>query len=111
MSRDGYWQPDSGQFCYIGFDPGSAALCQSVDNRGLGSTYYNFVYAFFYYALSTQMTVNQALDAAAYMCFYPETFAGTALYQGFTADWPGCNPEYGQGQMHIYGNGNIHIYN
>jgi hypothetical protein len=60
--------------------------------------------------LNNHLTVNQALNYASYQAFPPAAFAGTALYQGFTAYWPGCNPPTGDGRMAVYGNGDIYIY-
>jgi hypothetical protein len=110
LGTDGYANPDPGPYCYIGFNYGSASLSQTIASWWPTTTYYDFVYAFFYYALVSHTTVNQALDAAAYMCFTPNNFAGTNLYSGFTADWPYCNPEYAPNcHMNIYGNGNIYL--
>jgi len=110
MSRDGYYLSDSGPYCYIGVPWGSASLSQPyVDPSYPTTTYYDFVYAFFYYALCMQESVNQALDSAAYMCFTPDCFGATALYSGFTADWPQIGTMSGC-TMVVYGNGNIYLY-
>lgn len=121
MSRDGYWKPDSGPYCYIGFPWGSAALAQTTDSYSYPTTTYcDFVSGFFYYALNCSMSVNQALDAASYMCFPPEQFAGTALYRGFVANWPiyehfpngtwgWVDDPFQNCNMVVYGNGNIHL--
>jgi hypothetical protein len=110
LSLDGYANPDTGPYCYIGFNYGSASLSQTLAGWWPTTTYYDFVYAFFYYALVAHTTVNQALDAAAYMCFTPNNFDLTTLYCGFTAHWPYCNPEDAPNcHMNIYGNGNIYL--
>jgi hypothetical protein len=113
MSTNGFSSPDNGKYCYIGFIEGSASLCQDVDNRPSGTvTYGPFVYLFFDALLNLDLTVHQALDYAAYHAFPPEAFAGTALYQGFTAIWPteGGGQMEGWGKMVVYGNGNIYLY-
>jgi hypothetical protein len=111
MSSDGYCMPDSGAYCYIGFVNGSASLCQAVDNRPSGTTTYApFVYLFFYGLLNLDLTVNDALDYAASQAFPPEAFAGTELYQGFTADWGMGNPYSNCDHMVVYGNGDIYLY-
>ena len=115
MSRDGFWQPDSGPYCYIGFPWGSAALSQEIDPFSYaGVTYFDFVYDFFWYALEGGESVNQSLNSASHMCFPPEWFAGTALYNRFTAEWP-TNHTNTDNQtectMAVYGNSNIHIAN
>ena len=115
LSTNGFIYPNSGPYCYIGFVEGSAALCQDVDNRQSGTaTYYTFVHHFFDGLLNVHLTVNQALDYAAYQAFPPEAFAATALYQGtFGAIWPTPNdpdPDPQWGEMVVYGNGNIYLY-
>jgi hypothetical protein len=111
ISTDGYSFPDSGKYCYIGFPWGSAPLSQQpLDPSYPTVTYGNFVSSFFYKALSCQLTVNQALDAAAYQWFPPQTFAGTALYIGFIANWAGAGGSMPGCTMRVYGNGKICLY-
>ena len=111
MSNDGYRFPDQGKYCYIGFPTGSAALSQTIDQDYPNTIFYDFVYCFFYYALCCNyLTVNQALDAASYMCFN-EPFGSTMLHLYFQCDWPGVTPQYVNGcSMVVYGNGNIGLY-
>jgi hypothetical protein len=115
ISTDGYGYPDSGKYCYIGFPWGSAPLSQPPDPSNFPTvTYGEFVSSFFYNALSCQLTVNQALDAAAYQWFPYQTFAGTLLHQDFAATWPrfpGDNPQsYSGCKMVVYGNGDMCLY-
>jgi hypothetical protein len=109
MSTDGLSDPDSGPYCYIGFVLGSAALNQVIPYPSGDTIYYYFVYDFFDALLNNQLTVNQALNYASYQNFPPAGFAATYLYNGFTAYWPGCNPETGPGRMVVYGNGDIYL--
>lgn len=110
ISTNGFYNPDSGPYCYIGFVGGSAALCQHIPYPDGTHIYYEFVYHFFDGLLNNQLTVNQALNWAAYHAFPYQGFASTALYTGFTAYWPGCNPPTGDGRMVVYGNGDIYLY-
>lgn len=115
MSDDGYADPDTGDFCYIGFDFGSAALKQTVE--GSNKIHCEWVAKFFYYALDCDQSVNDALDSASQYCFGGNNFDQTSLCDGFTAVWPmykGVPPawynETGLGsRMRVYGNGNIHL--
>jgi hypothetical protein len=115
LSTDGFAFPDTGAYCYIGFIEGSAALCQSIDDRPSGTTtYYSFVHQFFYDLLILHLSVNDALDTAANQLLSPEWFSGTTLYRGtFGAIWPtqnNPNPNPSWGQMVVYGNGDIFLY-
>ena len=112
MSTNGYEAADSGQYCYIGFPSGSAALDQIVDSENYPSVkYYDWVQSFFNYTLYYDLTVNQALDHASYLRFPPSDFGSTALYTGFISIWPGCNPEeWPDCTLAVYGNGNLKLY-
>jgi hypothetical protein len=122
MSTSGYWS-DSGDFVYIGFNYGSAALSQPID--GSCPDYYLWVEHFFGYALTYDMSVSDALDEASTIYWPGDEWWETPLYQGYTAlwpmyidgewrwEWPTEDPEYyfyGDGWMKVYGNGNIHLY-
>jgi hypothetical protein len=115
MSDDGYADPDTGDFCYIGFDFGSAALQQTVE--GSNKIHCEWVSKFFYYALDCDQSVNDALDSASQYCFSGNNFDSTLLCNGFTAIWPmykGDPPTWqdqtGSGsKMRVYGNGEIHL--
>jgi hypothetical protein len=109
ISYNGFSNPDTGPYCYIGFVEGSAALAQHVPYPSGTHTYYEFGYHFFDGLLNNQLTVNQALDYAAHTVYPPAWFAGTALYNGFTGYWPGGGGE-GWGRMVVYGNGDIYLY-
>jgi hypothetical protein len=123
ISSNGYTDADSGDFCYIGFDSGSAALDQTVENSDYH--YYYWVYHFFYFALTADYTINEALDLASHEAFYGSPdFDESPLFNsnGFTAIWrmyiegewqefwgnfhflvPNCH-------MKVYGNGNLKLF-
>ncbi|MCW4005240.1 MAG: hypothetical protein NWF04_01375 [Candidatus Bathyarchaeota archaeon] len=119
MSMFGYADPDNGDYCYIGFPFGSAALDQYIEDGC--PKYWEWVEDFFWHALSFDMTINQALDEASLENF-SEDFGDTALYNSFTAVWPiyRYNATSNQWEwqddtgpnstMAVYGNGNIHLY-
>jgi len=116
MSIDGYGDPDDGAFCYIGFYYGSAALNQTIS--GIAPIYATWLENFFWYALSFDISVNDALDEASLRNFN-DLFGDTDLATGFTAVWPMyINGAWqysgtgisGPGAMVVYGNGNIHLY-
>ena len=120
MSGDGYHYPDFGNNVYIGFDGGSAALEQSI--TGTQWPYYYWVYHFFYYALTADYTLHQALDLASHDAFGAQyDFDQTPLYTGFTSIWPmyingawqnswnGWNFS-GPGSMKVYGNADLKLY-
>ncbi|MBE3116597.1 PKD domain-containing protein [Candidatus Bathyarchaeota archaeon] len=92
---------------YIGFSYGSASLSQNLPYN-YGNPYYYWVVAFFYYALTTGQSINQALNSATALWGDASTFGNSQLRNGFTAHWdyfsdqPDC-------RMAIYGNGNIHL--
>jgi hypothetical protein len=113
MSDDGYADADDGDFCYIGFDMGSAALSQTVE--GSGHIHCEWVAAFFYYALECDESVNDALDSASLGC-YNDPFDETLLCDGFNAIWPMWNSTTNewefpsqQGKLKVYGNGDIYL--
>jgi hypothetical protein len=108
MSTNGYNYPDWASQVYIGFPYGSASLSQGIPfNGGGGNPYYYWVVSFFYNALCTSNTVNQALNTAS-LQFMGSNFGSCPLSTGFDANWwnfnatPGCT-------MAIYGNGNIRL--
>jgi hypothetical protein len=120
MSTNGYANPDSNQYCYIGFPWGSAPLSQTSPplNSYYPSVYYGqFVSNFFYAALILHYSVNQALDYASGICWSGQAFQNTVLHSGFSAFWPtwtGDTPNgdntFGQCTMTVYGNGNMYLY-
>jgi hypothetical protein len=114
MSIDGYNEPDGGSFCYIGFPYGSAALSQTI--TGVSPLYATWLENFFWYALSFDISVNDALDEASLRNF-DELFGDTDLATNFGAVWPMWNnvtgwedPPYSGSTLVVYGNGNIHLY-
>jgi hypothetical protein len=113
MSINGYNEPDGGAFCYIGFPWGSAALSQTI--TGISPLYATWLENFFWYALSFDISVNNALDEASLRNFN-NLFGDTDLATGFTAVWPSWNATHGwhdntgPGTLAVYGNGNIHLY-
>jgi hypothetical protein len=115
MSDDGYNQWDDGDYVYIGFPWGSAALSQSVQT-GYPFTYYDgWICDLIAYALIYDMTVNDAMDHASYVRFQMY-FGQTDLFNDFTAYWLYYNgsewiPMSGGTGSHlaVYGNGNIHL--
>ncbi len=130
MSGDGYNCSDNGAFCYIGFDWGSAALNQTIgiwnETTAVWPPYHLWLEKFFFYALTADYTVNEALDRASQDYFAGCTsFDETPLYGGFTAIWPmyrfnSDSGEYewmtrfgyeiGEGWLRVYGNGDIKLY-
>jgi hypothetical protein len=115
MSDDGYSDPDGGTFCYIGFPWGSAALNQTI--TGVAPIYAQWLENFFWYVLSFDISVNDALDEAS-LSNFDELFGETDLATDFIANWPRDSDGdgewedcFGQGSaMAVYGNGNIHLY-
>jgi hypothetical protein len=109
LNYDGYDNPDSGQFCYIGFPYGSPSLSQVVDEDHDEFLYFNWVWEFFDSALTSDMSIKQALDQASVECF-EDIFGNTDLHNDFTAKWPTCpTPEIPHCNMTVYGNSNIHL--
>jgi hypothetical protein len=109
MSSDGYNNP-WGPSCYIGFPYGSASLSNIVDPQHPSTYYWMWVYAFFYYALNNDWSINTALDQASLMCFN-SAYGSTALHNDFSSIWEGVSPPEGVPHctMTVYGNGNIHL--
>ena len=115
ISDDGYGNPDEGDYCYIGFPWGSAALNQIVEGS---DKHADWVTKFFYYALSFDISINNALDEAS-LDIYNEIFRDTALATNFSALWPMYNTKtnswtdgsgFNDCTMVVYGNGNIHLF-
>lgn len=70
MSRNGYTHPDSGAFAYMGSPYGSAALSQTITGQTIYATWLE---NFFWYALSFDISINNALDEATlrnYNCVF-----------------------------------------
>ena len=131
MSGDGYTDPDNGDFCYIGFHYGSAALTQSVTGLSSPSPYWYWLEHFFAYALTNNLSVKQALNEASQQ-FYQGNFGEIPLHTGYTSVWPmfySDDPgewrppwygepywhtvpgkETGPGSLRVYGNSHIKLY-
>lgn len=112
ISNNGYVNPDSSAYCYVGFPYGSAPLSQQsppIDPNYPTITYGNFVSDFFYNALSLHDSVNQALYYASQTC-WSKDFSASTLYNGFTAYWQGVGPPQPGCTMVVYGNGNMYLY-
>jgi hypothetical protein len=110
MSDDGYGNPDGGDQCYIGFPWGSPALSQPIDSSFPYRTYGDWLYAFFWYALYNDISVNSALDEASLMMFNTNFGSSSFLGAGYNPCWGtpwGMNPP---STMAVYGNGGIHLY-
>jgi hypothetical protein len=109
ISSDGYYAPDDGTQCYIGFPYGSASLMQRIP-YDTGQQYYRWVDFFFYCALTYDMSIHDALDHASYDS-YGTYFSDSPLREGFTCYW--WNPDVPSHEtqphctMAVYGNGNI----
>jgi hypothetical protein len=118
MSGDGYAEPDTHDFCYIGFVGGSAALSQTIPAEYTGSPqpYYLWLQRFFNNALTNDWTVKHALDVASGVT-YNADFGQIDLHTGFLASWPMYrNGEWTyegyefEGWMKVYGNSNVKLY-
>ena len=107
MSSDGYASPDSGSYCFIGFEGFGIPLSENIPDSG-GKNYGDFVKRFYYYALREGCPINQALDAAsAYILGQNKTFQNTELYNGYTLYLHGLG--WWSGKMRVYGNGNNYL--
>lgn len=121
MSIDGYVDADGGDFCYLGYTWGSAALSQIVDPNYPTVPHGAWVSKFFQFALADDVTVNQALDLASYNK-YSSSFGESLLCQNFTAEWPmyRYNETAQEWQwrtdrgynctLAVYGNGDVSLY-
>jgi hypothetical protein len=120
LGSDGYKYPDGTLHCYIGFDGGSAALAQSIERTTF--PYYHWIYHFFYFALTSDYTIHQALDMACQDMFTGSpAFDQSPLGTSYTSRWPmwilgqwrdsyqGRN-YFGPGTMKVYGNANLKLY-
>jgi hypothetical protein len=116
MSCDAYSYSDNGDFCYIGFWMGSAALSQEIETH----PYHLWVEHFFAYALIDNISIKNALDDASQGIFL-EDFDQTPLYdeEGFIASWPMYlngswqevyPEEMRRGWLKVYGNAHIKLY-
>ncbi len=116
MSDDGYGDPDTGKFCYMGFFGGSAALNQTIETSGW--SYHYWLEHFIAAALTVDISIHDALDNASqsfFYCDFDESPLGRPA--GFSAIWPmyyansgGWTYPSGNGRLVVYGNGNLKLY-
>ena len=115
ISDDGYTYADNGDYCYLGFPYGSAALDQTIESGF--PKYAEWVDLFFWYALNFDISINNALNEAS-LDLYENKFGDTDLGTDFDALWPMYNTKindwsdtgYGNCELVVYGNGNIHLF-
>lgn len=108
MSIDGYDDPDAGDFFYLGYPLGSAALDQYVNPGTDTVKYFDWVWDFFKYALTYDITINDALDHASMECYQCD-FGATDLHTGFTANWPNSSLQENC-TLEVYGNGDLNLF-
>ena len=122
MSDDGYARPDNGEFVYLGFYMGSAALTQDVAAKdGSMRPYWYWLEHFISYAVRNNWSVKQALNEASQQ-FYGGSFGEIPLHTNYISIWPtfyknatesqpSWHNDYGpNSQMRVYGNSNIKLY-
>lgn len=101
LSGDGYNSPDTGDYCFIGFESFAVSL---VNQTGYsGNTYGDFVKHFYNSLLTYGDSINDALDYASDLACNENLFSDTALHDGWTQYVPGQG--YWPTKMRIYGNG------
>jgi hypothetical protein len=111
LNLDGYADPDTTSYCFIGFENMSKSISEPTGN----GRYKHFLVFFYYYALETQRSIKQALDKATEMVWGSSNgwhyFHQTELYNGWTEYVPGPNPPGGEYdcRMRVFGNGNNHL--
>jgi len=111
ISIDGYGDPDWGNQVYLGFVGGSASLEQSLPTATGGTSSYNaWMQSFMGYAVITDRSVNQALDAAS-LDVLGSKFALSCLRNGFTPYWAGFAIPQPTSTLAVYGNGNVYLRN
>lgn len=106
LNDDGYNDPDSRPYAFIGFENASAMLSQDISEN---NKYANWLVFFYYYALNGY-TINSALDEASERVGYNEGWddENNPLSQSAEYWWWLDNETY-PGRMRIYGNGNIYL--
>ena len=122
MSDDGYARPDNGEFVYLGFYMGSAALTQDVAAKdGSMRPYWYWLEHFISYAVRNNWSVKQVLNEASQQ-FYGGSFGEIPLHTNYISIWPtfyknatesqpSWHNDYGpNSQMRVYGNSNIKLY-
>lgn len=111
ISDDGYFYPDDGSQVFIGFVGGSASLSQPIPYPNGIHDYYEWVDAFFEYALLYDtMSVNAALDHASFELWTKYFWESDVPLRDFTSYWWEADPsETGPGSLAVYGNGRIRL--
>lgn len=118
LSPDGYNQPDSRPYCFIGFEAASPRLSEWMNPNNIYKYWLVFFYYFALYVYGQWygwVRIWQALDHASWMVGYPGGWLdpNNTLSKGFWTHWPfPAPPGYPQpgeywGKMRIYGDGNI----
>ena len=115
LSPDGYGNPDSRQYCFIGFENASVTLMEGMGTyNGTTENTYKYWLTFFYYYVLNGNTINQSLDLASRAVGYADgwTDGNNRLSQGYNYTWYGGGgqpPGTSWGKMRIYGNGSIYL--
>jgi hypothetical protein len=103
LHRDGYSDPDSSDYCYIGFKGSSKPLMEGINE----TDYYYFSFINLFYTRLTlnyyQYTVKQSLDYASQM-IWDQPWWNTTLAIGYTDEQTG---EYCW--MNVFGNSNLYL--
>ena len=96
MSSDGFTSPDYQGQCYISFHGFSPMISSYPESQGhptfYGSGYLGpcqeFIIFFYYYALSHDYSVHDALNQAS-IWYFSDSYANTNLSKGYSCWWPG----------------------
>jgi hypothetical protein len=109
LNEDGFGDPDSTDYCFIGFETYSPPLSNvtGYNDKILG----DFVEAFYDQALNTgnRQTINDALDYASQQA-YGVDFENTPLYgDGWDAWVPPPANETWHTSMRVFGNGDNYV--
>ncbi|MCW4022435.1 MAG: hypothetical protein NWF02_04655 [Candidatus Bathyarchaeota archaeon] len=107
LSDDGYGDADSTDYCFIGFETFSPPLSNvtGYSNKLLS----DFVEAFYYSALISGDSINEALDYASSSAYGENYFSNTILYDGWGAWLPAPISETWNTEMEVFGNGDNFI--
>jgi len=92
--------PSTSGYTWIGFSGASPWLIEEIKTNQL---YKHWLVFFYYYALSGQYSVQQALNQASQQVGY-SNFASSPLSTGYSTYWPYNPPDNYPGQMHVLGN-------
>jgi hypothetical protein len=116
LNPDGYHNPDSSGYSFIGFENASADFIEYMDDS-MNNTFKQWLVFFYYYALdnATRYTINEALDLASIQIgneYNGWDDSDNRLYYGYDYSWFGGGgqpPIQKWGKMRIYGDGNIYL--